>query len=32
VIAVDAIAGDFGTLLQVSQPVIDSIRFDPDFY
>jgi len=32
VISVDAIGGDFATLLEVSQPVIDSIRFDPDFY
>ncbi len=32
IISVDAIASDFATLLEVSQPVIDSIRFDPDYY
>lgn len=32
VISVDAIVGDFVTLLEVSQPVIDSIAFDPDYY
>ncbi len=32
IISVDAIAGDFATLLEVSQPVIDSIAFDPDYY
>ncbi|MEO6059086.1 MAG: hypothetical protein ABIQ05_03835 [Candidatus Limnocylindria bacterium] len=32
IISVDAIAGDLGTLLEVSQPVIDSITFDPDYY
>lgn len=31
-ISVDAIAGDFDTLLEVTGPVIDSIRFDPDYY
>lgn len=32
IISVDAIGGDFATLLEVSQPVIDSITFDPDYY
>lgn len=32
IISVDAIASDFATLLEVSQPVIDSIRFDRDYY
>jgi hypothetical protein len=32
VISVDAIASDFETLLEVCQPVIDSINFDPDYY
>jgi len=32
VISVDAIAGDFDTLLEVTDPVIDSITFDPDYY
>jgi hypothetical protein len=32
VIAVDAIGGDFATLLETCQPVIDSITFDPAYY
>jgi hypothetical protein len=32
VISIDAIAGDFETLLEISQPVMDSIRFDPAYY
>lgn len=32
VISMDAIVGDFATLLEVSQPVIDSITFDPNYY
>ncbi len=32
IISVDAIASDFATLLEVSQPVIDSITFDPEYY
>jgi len=32
VISVDAIAGDFDTLLEVTQPVIDTIGFDQDYY
>jgi hypothetical protein len=32
VISVDAINGDFDTLLEVCLPVIDSVRFDPDYY
>ena len=32
VISIDAIAGDFDTLLEVTQPVINTIGFDPDYY
>ncbi len=32
VIGVDAIGGDFDALLEVCQPVIDSITFDEDYY
>lgn len=32
VIAVNAIASDFASLLGLAQPVINSIRFDPDYY
>jgi hypothetical protein len=32
VIGIDAIGGDFDALLEVSQPVIDSIVFDEDYY
>ena len=32
VISIDAIAGDFVTLLEVTQPVVDSITFDPNYY
>ena len=32
VISIDAIGGDFQTLLEVTQPVIDSITFDEDYY
>jgi len=32
VISIDAIAGDFDALVEISQPVIDSIRFDPAYY
>jgi hypothetical protein len=32
VISIDAIAGDFDALLEVSQPIIDSIGFDRRFY
>jgi hypothetical protein len=32
VIGVDAIKGDFDSLLEICQPVIDSITFDSDYY
>ena len=32
VISIDAIGGDFETLLEVTEPVIDSITFDEDYY
>jgi hypothetical protein len=32
VISIDAIAGDFDTLLEISLPVIHSIGFDPAYY
>ena len=32
VISIDAIAGDFDSLMEISQPVIRSVRFDPDYY
>jgi hypothetical protein len=32
VISIDAIGGDFQTLLEVTEPVVDSIRFDENYY